>query len=100
MKNYRCKKSCFQKKAAFKYPGPGSNRHELLHWCLRPTRLPIPPPGHILISGAQIYQLGLDYTNFISSTTEQIYYPQIFRILIFILLLILQLLIYPKWYER
>ena len=28
------------------YPEPGSNRHELLHWCLRPTRLPIPPSGH------------------------------------------------------
>ncbi|MEG1037560.1 MAG: hypothetical protein RSE22_04275, partial [Mucinivorans sp.] len=23
----------------------GSNRHELLHWCLRPARLPIPPSG-------------------------------------------------------
>ena len=27
------------------YPEPGSNRHGLLHWCLRPTRLPIPPSG-------------------------------------------------------
>ena len=30
----------------FSYPEPGSNRHGLLHWCLRPTRLPIPPSGH------------------------------------------------------
>ena len=28
------------------YPEPGSNRHGLLHWCLRPARLPIPPSGH------------------------------------------------------
>ena len=27
------------------YPEPGSNRHGSLHWCLRPTRLPIPPSG-------------------------------------------------------
>ena len=27
------------------YPEPGSNRHGLLHWCLRPARLPIPPSG-------------------------------------------------------
>ena len=27
------------------YPEPGSNRHALRHWCLRPTRLPIPPSG-------------------------------------------------------
>ena len=27
------------------YPEPGSNRHEFPHWCLRPTRLPIPPSG-------------------------------------------------------
>ena len=29
----------------FLYPEPGSNRHGLLHWCLRPARLPIPPSG-------------------------------------------------------
>ena len=29
----------------FVYPEPGSNRHGLLHWCLRPARLPIPPSG-------------------------------------------------------
>ncbi len=29
------------------YPEPGSNRHGLLHWCLRPARLPIPPSGHL-----------------------------------------------------
>ena len=28
------------------YPEPGSNRHALRHWCLRPARLPIPPSGH------------------------------------------------------
>ena len=27
------------------YPDPGSNRDGLLHWCLRPARLPIPPSG-------------------------------------------------------
>ena len=27
------------------YPEPGSNRHGLLHWCLRPARLPITPSG-------------------------------------------------------
>ncbi|MEN2590086.1 hypothetical protein, partial [Acinetobacter baumannii] len=26
---------------------PGSNRDGLLHWCLRPARLPIPPSGQI-----------------------------------------------------
>ena len=30
------------------YPEPGSNRHALRHWCLRPTRLPIPPSGLIV----------------------------------------------------
>ncbi len=29
----------------FSYPGPESNRHGRSHWCLRPTRLPVPPPG-------------------------------------------------------
>ena len=29
------------------YPEPGSNRHALRHWCLRPTRLPIPPSGRL-----------------------------------------------------
>ena len=29
------------------YPEPGSNRHGLPHWCLRPARLPIPPSGLI-----------------------------------------------------
>ena len=28
------------------YPEPGSNRHGSPHWCLRPARLPIPPPRH------------------------------------------------------
>ncbi len=30
------------------YPEPESNRHALRHWCLRPTRLPIPPPGLVV----------------------------------------------------
>ena len=29
------------------YPDSGSNRDGLLHWCLRPARLPIPPSGHL-----------------------------------------------------
>ena len=31
------------------YPEPGSNRHGLLHWCLRPARLPIPPSGLVAV---------------------------------------------------
>ena len=27
------------------YPEPESNRHIFRYWCLRPTRLPIPPSG-------------------------------------------------------
>jgi hypothetical protein len=27
------------------YPAPESNRHIRRYWCLRPTRLPIPPAG-------------------------------------------------------
>ena len=34
------------------YPEPGSNRHGLLHWCLRPARLPIPPSGLVCFSVA------------------------------------------------
>ena len=34
-----------QRFAICMYPEPGSNRHGLLHWCLRPARLPIPPSG-------------------------------------------------------
>lgn len=38
------------------YPDPGSNRDGLLHWCLRPARLPIPPSGlnAFLLSGAKV----------------------------------------------
>ena len=35
----------FQTLRSILYPEPGSNRHGLLHWCLRPARLPIPPSG-------------------------------------------------------
>ncbi len=34
-------------KGDFEYPDPGSNRDGLLHRCLRPARLPIPPSGLI-----------------------------------------------------
>ncbi len=39
-----------------RYPDPGSNRDGLLHWCLRPARLPIPPSGlnAFLLSGAKV----------------------------------------------
>ena len=37
-----------QKLSSLQYPEPGSNRHGSLHWCLRPTRLPIPPSGRLL----------------------------------------------------
>ena len=33
---------CFQRVLNLKYPEPGSNRHGLPHWCLRPARLPEP----------------------------------------------------------
>lgn len=39
------------------YPDPGSNRDGLLHWCLRPARLPIPPSGRgvYVKTGAKIH---------------------------------------------
>ena len=43
------------------YPEPGSNRHGLLHWCLRPARLPIPPSGPILGAKIRVFS---DMTNF------------------------------------
>ena len=45
----------FPKKIPIQYPEPGSNRHGLPHWCLRPARLPIPPSG--LKAGAKLYFL-------------------------------------------
>ena len=45
------------------YPEPGSNRHGLPHWCLRPARLPIPPSGHdnaagfLTKAGAKVIQI-------------------------------------------
>jgi hypothetical protein len=30
---------------SFWCPGEDSNLHELLHWYLKPARLPVPPPG-------------------------------------------------------
>ena len=49
-----CKKIAYSTSLCFEtntlwyisYPEPGSNRHGLPHWCLRPARLPIPPSGH------------------------------------------------------
>ena len=42
----KCKCLIFKHLHFVGYPEPGSNRHGLLHWCLRPARLPIPPSGH------------------------------------------------------
>ena len=39
-----------------KYPEPGSNRHGLPHWCLRPARLPIPPSGLGIKTAAKVQQ--------------------------------------------
>ena len=40
-------------KTPLQYPEPGSNRHGLLHWCLRPARLPIPPSGLVSSGGRE-----------------------------------------------
>ena len=37
------------KEIPIQYPEPGSNRHGMPHWCLRPARLPIPPSGLITV---------------------------------------------------
>ena len=42
------KKDLASAKSFCVYPEPGSNRHGLLHWCLRPARLPIPPSGPLV----------------------------------------------------
>ena len=44
-KYYLFKKTTQRVLSGLEYPEPGSNRHGLLHWCLRPARLPIPPSG-------------------------------------------------------
>ena len=48
------------------YPDPGSNRDGLLHWCLRPARLPIPPSGHCIFNntGAKV-KFFPEFANFI-----------------------------------
>ena len=54
------------------YPEPGSNRHGLPHWCLRPARLPIPPsglfdvwlPSFLRIAAAKLHII-LEMTNFL-----------------------------------
>src|SRR5258707_9832229 len=40
-------------------PGEDSNLHELLHWYLKPARLPVPPPGQdgCRKRGAEMYAL-------------------------------------------
>src|SRR5258708_37778534 len=40
-------------------PGEDSNLHELLHWYLKPARLPVPPPGQdgCRTRGAEMYAL-------------------------------------------
>lgn len=50
----------------FVYPDSGSNRDGLLHWCLRPTRLPIPP------SGLTLYKCGCKDTT--KNRISQIFY--------------------------
>ena len=55
---------------ALEYPEPGSNRHGLLHWCLRPARLPIPPSGLALIES------GCKGTAFFSNNQIFLYFFQ------------------------
>ena len=45
----------------FLYPEPGSNRHGLPHWCLRPARLPIPPSGLGTKTAAKVQQIDETY---------------------------------------
>ena len=53
----------------YQYPDPGSNRDGLLHWCLRPARLPIPPSG--LLCGAKVMTIfllcNIGATNFVTT---------------------------------
>src|SRR5450432_2561531 len=46
-------------------PGEDSNLHELLHWYLKPARLPVPPPGQdeCRKRGAEMYALTLSLSN-------------------------------------
>ena len=50
------------------YPEPGSNRHALRHWCLRPARLPIPPSGHRVSKTMQKYYFYLNLQVFVPKT--------------------------------
>ena len=45
----------------FLYPDPGSNRDGLLHWCLRPARLPIPPSGLSVCKGTYIFLMSKEF---------------------------------------
>ena len=53
-KYYLFKKTTQRVLSGLEYPEPGSNRHGLLHWCLRPARLPIPPSGPIDLVDSEI----------------------------------------------
>ena len=44
-----------------RYPDPGSNRDGLLHWCLRPARLPIPPSGLSECKGTYIFLMSKEF---------------------------------------
>ena len=46
---YITTKKTLKRESFLWYPEPGSNRHGLLHWCLRPARLPIPPSGQTFV---------------------------------------------------
>ena len=52
------------------YPDPGSNRDGLLHWCLRPARLPIPPSGLNADAKVRIFFLTTKFLG--QKITEQI----------------------------
>ena len=49
----KCKCLIFKHLHFVGYPEPGSNRHGLLHWCLRPARLPIPPSGLVSVGNCE-----------------------------------------------
>ena len=56
--------------AVLQYPDPGSNRDGLLHWCLRPARLPIPPSGLNADAKVRIFFLTTKFLG--QKITEQI----------------------------
>ena len=52
---YITTKKTLKRESFLWYPEPGSNRHGLLHWCLRPARLPIPPSGQTFVHCGQTF---------------------------------------------